>query len=102
MKLKSEKCLYCDAKLEAKTTRQRFCSDKCRVYWNRENSAIKVSHLQVAANVSPIAPHKPKRPNNSDNQASPASEQKPEIPAFKNEIERMFWEEKQKLTNKNK
>lgn len=45
MKLKTENCLYCDKKLEAKTTRQRFCSDKCRVYWNRDNAKIKVSDL---------------------------------------------------------
>ena len=25
--------------MKAKTTRQEFCSDKCRVYWNREDAA---------------------------------------------------------------
>lgn len=51
MKQKSEKCLYCDQKLEPKTTRQRFCSDKCRVYWNRDNAKIKISDLTTTMNV---------------------------------------------------
>lgn len=37
MKKKRETCKYCSEKMEAKTTRQEFCSDKCRVYWSREN-----------------------------------------------------------------
>jgi ribosomal protein L24E len=37
MKKKRETCKYCGEKMDAKTTRQEFCSDKCRVYWNREN-----------------------------------------------------------------
>lgn len=37
MKYKRENCKYCGEKMEAKTTRAEFCSNKCRVYWNREN-----------------------------------------------------------------
>lgn len=51
MKQKSEKCLYCDQKLEPKTTRQRFCSDKCRVYWNRDNAKVKISDLTQPTSV---------------------------------------------------
>jgi hypothetical protein len=51
MKQKSEKCLYCDQKLEPKTTRQRFCCDKCRVYWNRDNAKVKVSDLTTPTGV---------------------------------------------------
>ena len=37
MKKRIEKCKYCNKKLEDGTTRKSFCSDKCRVYWHREN-----------------------------------------------------------------
>jgi predicted RNA-binding Zn-ribbon protein involved in translation (DUF1610 family) len=51
MKQKSDKCLYCGKKLEPKTTRQRFCCDKCRVYWNRDNARVKVSDSMQPTNV---------------------------------------------------
>lgn len=38
MKKKRETCKYCGEKMDAKTTRQEFCSDKCRVYWNRDQN----------------------------------------------------------------
>jgi hypothetical protein len=34
---KKEICEYCEDKMEAKYRNKRFCSTKCRVYWNREN-----------------------------------------------------------------
>jgi hypothetical protein len=34
---KKEICEYCEEKMEAKYRNKRFCSVKCRVYWNREN-----------------------------------------------------------------
>ena len=40
MREKRENCKYCDKKLEDGTTRKEFCSDKCRVYWNRDQKAI--------------------------------------------------------------
>lgn len=33
---KKEVCEYCNEKMEAKYRSKRFCSPKCRVYWNRE------------------------------------------------------------------
>lgn len=30
-------CEYCEGALEAKNRNKRFCSDKCRVYFGREN-----------------------------------------------------------------
>lgn len=30
-------CLYCEQEMESITSKKRFCSDKCRVYYNREN-----------------------------------------------------------------
>jgi hypothetical protein len=37
MKLKTKCCIYCNKEMESKTIRKSFCSDKCRVYWNRKN-----------------------------------------------------------------
>lgn len=34
---KKEHCEYCGSKMKAKQRNKRFCSDKCRVYWHREN-----------------------------------------------------------------
>lgn len=30
-------CKYCGGELNAKNRNKKFCSDKCRVYYNREN-----------------------------------------------------------------
>lgn len=39
MKQKINNCLYCEKKLEENiTTRKRFCSSKCRVYYNRQKT----------------------------------------------------------------
>lgn len=48
MKEKKIKCKYCGGKLEAKTTRREFCSNKCKVYWHRELAA------QVVKGYSPV------------------------------------------------
>lgn len=37
MKIKILNCLYCEQEMEIVTLKKRFCSDKCRVYYNREN-----------------------------------------------------------------
>ena len=37
MKEKKQKCKYCGGDLNARTTRREFCSNKCKVYWHREN-----------------------------------------------------------------
>ena len=34
---KKENCEYCGEKMESKTAKKRFCSDKCRVYFSRES-----------------------------------------------------------------
>lgn len=44
MKKKVETCLYCGEKISPKTTRMKFCSSKCRVYWNRE---LKTAQLPI-------------------------------------------------------
>ncbi len=35
-------CEYCEEKMESTNRNKRFCSDKCRVYWNRENLKNKI------------------------------------------------------------
>lgn len=42
---KTENCLYCNEKMDSKTAKKKFCSDKCRVYRNRElkYNAVKIS-----------------------------------------------------------
>jgi len=39
---KRDNCEYCENPMEAKYRNKRFCSDKCRIYWNREKDAIKL------------------------------------------------------------
>jgi hypothetical protein len=59
MRQKQEICKYCGEKMESKTTRQEFCSDKCRVYWNRENPKIRLKDLTQPTNVAK-PPEQPK------------------------------------------
>lgn len=33
---KKEKCEYCEDEMQSKNRNKRFCSDRCRVYFNRE------------------------------------------------------------------
>tara|TARA_R110000868_G_scaffold90367_1_gene250994 strand:+ start:354 stop:668 length:315 start_codon:yes stop_codon:yes gene_type:complete len=51
MKIKKENCKYCGEKLEAKTTRREFCSNKCKVYWHRESAAT----IEYVPNFSPTS-----------------------------------------------
>jgi predicted GIY-YIG superfamily endonuclease len=41
MIIKIKSCLYCEQEMETITVKKRFCSDKCRVYYNRENKYYK-------------------------------------------------------------
>lgn len=47
---KRENCEYCEEKMDSKYRNKRFCSIRCRVYWNREETAkkkeIKLSNEQ--------------------------------------------------------
>ncbi len=36
-----KKCLRCQKDFEPKNPKGKFCSDKCRVYWNRVNAHAK-------------------------------------------------------------
>ena len=38
---KKENCEYCSEKMESKTAKKRFCSEKCRVYAFRLKNVVK-------------------------------------------------------------
>ena len=42
---KKENCEYCGEKMESVTAKKRFCSQKCRVYFNRESKCSKTKPL---------------------------------------------------------
>ena len=54
MKQIKENCEYCNQKMEVKNAKRRFCSDKCRVYFNRKNKPVAKS--TETAQISPIIP----------------------------------------------
>jgi len=39
---KRTNCEYCDKPLDAKYRSKKFCDDKCRIYWNREQKVEKI------------------------------------------------------------
>lgn len=48
---KKDICGYCSKKMDAKYRSKRFCSDKCRVYFNRENVKFDVQKTDKNKNV---------------------------------------------------
>jgi len=38
---KTENCIYCGEKMESITAKKKYCSDKCKLYFNREKNVIK-------------------------------------------------------------
>ena len=42
---KKENCEYCGEKMESKTAKKRFCSEKCRVYFNRSNKKSEITAI---------------------------------------------------------
>ena len=42
---KKENCKYCGEKMESRTAKKSFCSEKCRVYFNRESKYSKTKTL---------------------------------------------------------
>jgi hypothetical protein len=38
---KTESCIYCGEKMESITAKKKYCSDKCKLYFNREKNIIK-------------------------------------------------------------
>ena len=96
---KNEFCKYCSKPLNAKTAKKVFCDDKCRIYFKRELDRgtlkeVKITDVNIPTNtIQNITEEKPKT-NYTINTTKPK---------FNNKIEKMFWEEKQKIINsKNK
>ena len=44
---KKENCEYCGEKMESKTAKKRFCSEKCRVYASRLKKDLKKEDARV-------------------------------------------------------
>lgn len=46
-------CIYCGEKMESKTAKKKYCSDKCRVYFNREYPNGKtISPVELASKLA--------------------------------------------------
>jgi len=56
---KRDKCLYCGSKMESITAKKKFCSPKCKVYWNREHSAK--AKEKKEPNPKPTEPEMPQK-----------------------------------------
>lgn len=48
------KCKNCQKEFEGKTSRAAFCSDKCRVYWNRKQHPTKEITPNEVVNEPPM------------------------------------------------
>ena len=44
---KKENCEYCGEKMESKTAKKRFCSEKCRVYASRLKRVLKEEDMRI-------------------------------------------------------
>lgn len=56
MIIKVSTCLYCEQEMDSITAKKRFCSDKCRVYYNRENRHYNGGFVYCLKN--PLEDHK--------------------------------------------
>jgi len=46
-------CIYCGERMESKTAKKKYCSDKCRVYFNREYPNGKtISPVELASKLA--------------------------------------------------
>ena len=46
-------CIYCGERMESKTAKKKYCSDKCRVYFNREHPNGKtISPVELASKLA--------------------------------------------------
>jgi len=53
MNNRTPNCIYCNEKMESQTSKKRFCSDKCRVYWHRKHPKGNViSPLELASKLA--------------------------------------------------
>jgi hypothetical protein len=56
MNNRTPNCIYCNEKMESQTSKKRFCSDKCRVYWHRKHPKGNViSPLELASKLANLS-----------------------------------------------
>lgn len=68
---KREACLYCGGKMESKTAKKKFCSDKCKVYWHRENhTEMKIIDANKQTQEIKSITHEPPKTNYTINTVS--------------------------------
>jgi hypothetical protein len=67
---KIENCLYCGEKMESITAKKKYCSNKCRLYYNRERNVLEVPKQvdnikpeQVVAKKAEVLESPKNRPN---------------------------------------
>jgi len=48
---KTENCLYCGEKMESITAKKKYCSAKCKLYFNRERNKL-LSINKIASNLA--------------------------------------------------
>ena len=81
MKEKKTNCKYCNSEMQPKTTRQEFCSAKCRVYWNREHPKPKdAQKSNTASNKTQYGDKKQNPTNPSKNVVNAANSLKNDRP----------------------
>ena len=99
MIVKNESCLYCGEKMESKTAKKKFCSNLHRLYYHRElkrGSLVKVNNLTAPnTEIKPVTPIK-------SNYAIDTTKTVEAIPVFKNAVEKIIWEQRQKILNNKK
>ena len=55
MKNRTPYCIFCNEKMENQTSKKRFCSDKCRVYWHRRHpKGNTISPVELASKMEDI------------------------------------------------
>lgn len=94
MKQRLEKCKYCDGKLAEGTTRKEFCSDKCRVYWNRENPRVTLKNFNSQTNEVPNVTNLPETTNHTVNTIRTKKYDYSKMPKKLTFFEQMAWKEK--------
>ncbi len=85
---KRKNCLYCEKEMDAVYRNKKFCSDKCRVYFGRENKVVISNDVSVKDATKPtneIKPPKQPKTNYSINTA------KKEMPQGLDKFQKLRW-----------
>jgi tRNA(Ile2) C34 agmatinyltransferase TiaS len=55
MNNRTPNCIYCNQKMESQSSKKKFCSDKCRVYWHRKYpKGNTISPIELASKLEDI------------------------------------------------